>query len=595
MELRFEERNVNKENLSTMKNNGLQYPLERNLQNVSNITTGNDVTKRFFDSLEFNFSTEIYQCIIQHEELKKYFQKIALIFYFSSKVNRLENEDFNHNTTNIWQIENDQTSNATIKMNIATHSGGINNDLDIVIHPGIFINSVHKSNTTWIDRIMEISNINTMPMNVLNMTISQQGESSTTDCICKLVLEIQTNLKIKRSTLENCIKKIQEISVAIRSNPEAKFELTKFSLDHPPSRLVIPKSLGDKVIGSNWKDSLAEGKEFVYENTYGSEQRLESTYSSGNEILRQLIDENTGTGNRANELKNQIIGENFYFDARDINGSSCVYLPFDQGKCGGCYAFVVSASISISNCVQKSELPAILSPQQIIDCSTGFGNLGCDGGFYSNGWSYLLEQNIPKNYICSWDEYPYIDSSSSCRAKQCDGCLNISKYNIFTGLALNGNDGWDFVTTILPKVGSISLSINSELPGFSSYSDGIYRAPKCTVFSELNHAVIMIGFGVSKNGEKYYVIQNSWGTSWGIGGFMNVSADSCDMFWYPGIIRQTSSKSLPSHCLGNKLLLTGPGEVSKPLRVSNSRCILMKKILYGAQIIIIALLFIPPF
>lgn len=113
-------------------------------------------------------------------------------------------------------------------------------------------------------------------------------------------------------------------------------------------------------------------------------------------------------------------------------------------------------------------------------------------------------------------------------------------------------------------------------------------APKCTMFSELNHAVIMVGFGISDHGEKYFVMQNSWGTSWGIGGFMNVSVNSCDMCWYPGIIRQASLESLPNHCRGNKLLLTSPGEVSKPHRVSKANCTSVKKSLYAVQLFIIS-------
>lgn len=104
-----------------------------------------------FLTLAFNFSTEVYQCIHEYKELEKYLQKITLIFYFSSKIHLLENEDLNHNSTNIWQIENNKTSKTTIRMDIATHSGEIFNYLDTVIHPGIIINSVH--NKHYMDRL----------------------------------------------------------------------------------------------------------------------------------------------------------------------------------------------------------------------------------------------------------------------------------------------------------------------------------------------------------------------------------------------------------------------------------------------------------
>ncbi|KAH8582515.1 cathepsin like thiol protease membrane associated [Cryptosporidium sp. chipmunk genotype I] len=578
------------ESSTKIVSNGIKGILKKGFQSNANIFEENNSTSKFFNPFEFNFSLDVYQCVSKYEELKKYLQKISLIFYLSNRTHELENEDLNNNSSNIWKIENDKVSNTTIKMNIATNSGEVDNHLDILIHPGIFVKSVHRTSITWIDRLLDISNINSIPMNLLNLTNNQDNSKSIINCICIFVSEVQINLGLNRSSLEGCNIKIQEIIAAIKSNPEAKFELTQLSLNRPPSKLVVPKNLRNKVTGSSWKESIAEGKELLSENLFGrSEHKLEFTYNTGSEILRQLSTENPRIDDKSGET-NEARNENLYFDSRDVNGESCVYIPFDQGKCGGCYAFVVSASISISNCIQKSELPAPLSPQQIIDCSESFGNLGCDGGFYSNGWSYLLEQNVPRNYICSWDEYPYIDSLSSCKANVCNGCLSISKYNVFTGLALNGDDGWDFVTTILPKVGSISLSINSDLPGFSSYSDGIYRAPKCTTFSELNHAVIMVGFGINNNGDKYYVIQNSWGASWGIGGFMNVSANSCDMFWYPGIIRQASQESMPDECKGNKLLLTGPGEVNKVQKNSKAYNIFVKKPNYGIYLLIYILL-----
>ncbi|OII74156.1 cathepsin like thiol protease [Cryptosporidium ubiquitum] len=587
----FVESYSSKKNSTKLLNQDLKSELKKGFQNITNTVEGNNLTSKFFNSVEFNFSINVHKCITEHTELKKYLQKISLIFYFSNKTHKLENEGLNYSSNNTWKIKNDRVSNSTIKMNIATNSGEINNDLDIIIHPEIFINSVHTTNATWTDRLLDISNINSTPLNLLNITNNNQGGESIINCICIFVSEIQSNLGLNKSSLEVCNGKIQEIITAIKLNPEAKFELTQLSLDRPPSKLVIPNNLKNKVIGTSWKESIAEGKELLSKHLLSrTEQGLEVTYNSGNEILRQLNAENPNTDDGKNEPSYETINGNSYFDSRDINGNSCVYIPYDQGNCGGCYAFVVSASVSISNCIQKLELPAPLSPQQIIDCSMSFGNLGCDGGFYSNGWSYLLEQNVPKNYICSWDEYPYIDSLGSCKAGNCNGCLNISKYSVFTDLALNGDDGWDFVTTILPKVGSISLSVNSDLPGFSSYSDGIYKATKCTTFSELNHAVIMVGFGISDDGEKYYVIQNSWGASWGIAGFMNVSANSCDMFWYPGIILQRSSETLPDECKGNKLLLTGPGEINKAQKVSKAYNIFTKESYYVVQLFIFALL-----
>ena len=37
-----------------------------------------------------------------------------------------------------------------------------------------------------------------------------------------------------------------------------------------------------------------------------------------------------------------------------------------------------------------------------------------------------------------------------------------------------------------------------------------------------NHAVLMVGWGVSTNNTEYWIIKNSWSTNWGIEGYAHV-------------------------------------------------------------------------
>lgn len=57
------------------------------------------------------------------------------------------------------------------------------------------------------------------------------------------------------------------------------------------------------------------------------------------------------------------------------------------------------------------------------------------------------------------------------------------------------------------------------LPDFFSYRDGIYAASgACIGATGVSHALLIVGFG-TENGVDYWLVQNSFGPSWGMGGF----------------------------------------------------------------------------
>ena len=71
------------------------------------------------------------------------------------------------------------------------------------------------------------------------------------------------------------------------------------------------------------------------------------------------------------------------------------------------------------------------------------------------------------------------------------------------------------------------------------YSSGIFKCNYTITESELNHAVVIIGYDAAGN----YLIKNSWGKGWGNNGFgwvSGASAENCGIHLYA---YQISSKT----------------------------------------------------
>ena len=68
---------------------------------------------------------------------------------------------------------------------------------------------------------------------------------------------------------------------------------------------------------------------------------------------------------------------------------------------------------------------------------------------------------------------------------------------------------------------------------FKRYSKGVFSGPCGT---RLNHAVVVVGYGTTKEGIDYWIVKNSWGKSWGENGYIRMKrhvgtkADLCGIY-----------------------------------------------------------------
>lgn len=69
--------------------------------------------------------------------------------------------------------------------------------------------------------------------------------------------------------------------------------------------------------------------------------------------------------------------------------------------------------------------------------------------------------------------------------------------------------------------GPVSVAIEADAFVFQFYAGGVLNSQQCG--TELDHGVVAVGYDVDGSGKPYYLVRNSWGASWGLGGYVRVA------------------------------------------------------------------------
>lgn len=244
----------------------------------------------------------------------------------------------------------------------------------------------------------------------------------------------------------------------------------------------------------------------------------------------------------------------------------------DQGLCGACVPFSMATTVEALISIRDTEEnggeivePQRLSEQHLLDCAKGspYWNYGCNGG-----WIRRYSQYIIDNGVVPYDSYrPYESKDGLCEHNEDD-------------VVVKATEKGQIMTTIQDAIlqlhkGPMPVSLYSGSLSFQFYRSGIMDEDSyCPDSVYHNHSIVIVGYGVetdsvviepaktettcraatSRERKKrrcfdgtrmvnrreccsttvvdavteevttpYWVIQNSWGSSWGEDGFMRIA------------------------------------------------------------------------
>jgi len=142
--------------------------------------------------------------------------------------------------------------------------------------------------------------------------------------------------------------------------------------------------------------------------------------------------------------------------------------------------------------------------------------LACYGGWYYSAWDYLKTHEAETE-----QDYPYTSGNggwSSCEYESSKGITSVVSY-----AAVTPNDPDQLKAALNEQPTSVAIEADKLV--FQFYTSGVITGSGCG--TTLDHAVLATGYGTDDStGEEFFMVKNSWGTSWGDNGYVRIGVAS---------------------------------------------------------------------
>jgi cathepsin B len=213
------------------------------------------------------------------------------------------------------------------------------------------------------------------------------------------------------------------------------------------------------------------------------------------------------------------------FDAREQWPTCVLPVANQQITCGSSYAISIAQTIAERVCIQsKTQKLVQLSAQELLSCDVS--NQGCKGGYLNNALDYIRSKGLVDEQC-----FPYQADSDTVKCEQM--CANPTRERIDGYCILFGED--DIKREIM-KTGPVVAATQVHVD-YLTYKSGVYTKSEDVARFSGFQSIKIVGWGVESGsesepnkGNKYWIVQNSWGEDWGEHGYSRISMGQELMF-----------------------------------------------------------------
>lgn len=314
---------------------------------------------------------------------------------------------------------------------------------------------------------------------------------------------------MKDATLElesvNCYRGSSSNRLSAKRPEEIQEEQAQYIVDRLNTNL--------RIRNMTWRAGMTSMAEMTYEEKkamFGGElpQLHGLEYYAGGIFVMPGALESTGNANARSATTNTYVSE---WDWRDRHGKNWMTDVRDQGHCNSCWVFSAIASLeAYINLYYNDTINYDLSEEEIVSCS----GLGCGYGAVNNAFNYIKASGVVNE-----DSFPYTASVQNC----------IEFSNPYERVVMEDYD--EIVYYVEDNIGVVKQVL--------------FKNPLTITVGQWNHAMAMAGYKTiavgdiiylgshTKNdsvvidstqhqnliGRTAWLLKNSWGPSWGTGGY----------------------------------------------------------------------------